>query len=291
VEAWDFSGYDLVISSSSAFAHGIITNGHPRHLCYVHSPARYLWDRTHDVLERSAKGVFGPLRRTALSRTFHTLRTWDAEAADRADVLLAASHTVQRRIQLYWQRESTVVSPPLDDFWLHDSLPSSASPYTAPYFFIASTLVPYKRIDLAIEACNRLGVPLVIAGEGRDGKRLQSLAGPTIKFVGYKTQEELQTLYAYALATLFPGDEDFGLVPLESLACGTPVIAYRSGGATETMEEDTTIFFDHPTADSLADALQKYSPATFDKKICRSKAARYSQRSFEESLRAQIAAL
>ena len=149
VEAWPFDGswfdyahhdkltmtresFDLVISSSSAFTHGIITNGHPKHLCYVHSPARYLWDRTHDVLKRSSKGLLGPLRRAYLERTFHKLRVWDTEAADRPDMLLAASKEVQRRIELYWRRESEVVYPPIEDCW-SEQRPATSEEHSTRY--------------------------------------------------------------------------------------------------------------------------------------------------------------
>ncbi len=287
VEAWDFSDFDLVISSSSAFAHGIITNGKPKHLCYVHSPARYLWDRSQDVLERAGHGLLGPLKKCHLSRTFHKLREWDAEVSDRPDRLLAASKTVQRRIELYWRRESEVILPPLDDFWLDANQTGNPQP-AGNYFFIASTLVPYKRIDLAIEACNRARLPLVIAGEGRDRRRLESLAGPTVTFVGYKNETELCALYAGATATIFPGDEDFGLVPLESLACGTPVIAYRSGGSRETLTDgETAAFFDEPTAESLEQILQRFERKAFSANRCREEVRKYSRTAFESAIRCE----
>ena len=139
--------------------HGIVTNGKPSHLCYVHSPARYLWDRTHDVLKRAGKV---PFRRRALERVFHNLRIWDSEAADRPDKLLAASDEVKRRIELYWRRESEVLHPPVDDFWF-DSNVERSTLNVKPYYLIVSTLARYKRIDLAIKACNKLGVPFKIA--------------------------------------------------------------------------------------------------------------------------------
>ncbi|NOS68144.1 MAG: hypothetical protein HOO67_07355 [Candidatus Peribacteraceae bacterium] len=155
VESWDFSEFDLILSSSSAFTHGIIANGKPKHLCYVQSPARYLWDRTHGVLERAGKGILGPLRRRYLSRTFHKLRIWDSEAADRPDGLIAASKEVQRRIELYWRRESAVIHPPIDDFWFTPLAPNYElritnfrNPQSAirNYYLIVSQLASYKRI-------------------------------------------------------------------------------------------------------------------------------------------------
>jgi len=256
VEQWDFSQFDIVLSFSSAFVHGIITNNEPKHLCYVHSPARYLWDRTHDVLEQAGKGPLGFVRRWYLERQFHKLRIWDAESAARPDALLAASHEVQRRIELYWRRGSEVIYPPIDDFWLQ--LETKSQKLEKSYYLIVSSLVRYKRIELAIEACNRESIPLKIIGEGPDRARLEKLAGPTVEFLGFQSQEKVRENYANARATIFPGEEDFGLVPLESFACGTPVIAYRAGGALETMlEGETGEFFEEANADSLLQAMQK----------------------------------
>lgn len=292
VEAWDFSEFDVVLSTSSAFVHGIITNSAPRHLCYVHSPARYLWDRTHDVQARAGKGLLGPLKQLYLSKAFHKLREWDCEVAPRADHLLAPSKEVQRRIELYWRRDSDVLHPPIDDGWLEQSKAQGVRTKEQGYYLIVSTLADYKRIDLAIEACNQLKVPLKIVGEGRAASALQKMAGSTIEFLGYKSHAELKELYTHASATLFPGEEDFGLVPLESMACGTPVIAYRSGGALETViEHKTGLFFDEPTADSLAHVLKTYSKADFDADTCHVHAKKFSKQKFEEGIRKSIESL
>ena len=298
IEAFDFSEFDLVISSSSAFAHGIITNGKPKHLCYVHSPARYLWDRTHDVTLQAQKSWFGYFKKWYLEHIFYTLRIWDAEASYRPDKLLAASSIVQRRIDLYWRRQSTVLTPPISNFWLEDSMSkvnyqkSIITPYNLKpntYYLIASSLVRYKRIDLAIEACNTLQKNLLIVGEGPDQKRLQSLAGPTIQFVGYKNDDELKELYNNAEATLFCGDEDFGLVPIESMACGTPVLAYRSGGALETIKEhETGEFFDKPTSESLEEVIKKFDQKIYSKEIARSHAQKFSEDQFRQGILQEI---
>ncbi|MEQ1849837.1 MAG: glycosyltransferase [Candidatus Peribacteraceae bacterium] len=289
-ESWNFSDFDLVISSSSAFAHGIITNGKPKHLCYVHSPARYLWDRTHDVIGQASKGPFGFLKKKYVEHVFHKLRIWDAEAAYRPDMLLSASKTVQRRCELYWRRESDVLYPPIDDAWFQATrypLPATRSGY-----LLVSSLVRYKRIDLAIEACNQLKLPLTIVGEGPDEMRLRNLAGPTVTFHGYTDQEELRSLYASSVATIFPGDEDFGLVPLESMACGTPVIAFRSGGALETVIEGKTgVFFDAPTTDSLVHVLQSFDQNTFSAEACLSQARKHSKERFVEEMHRAVTTL
>ena len=284
VEAWNFDTFDVVLSSSSAFAHGIITNGKPKHLCYVHSPARYLWDRTHDVQARAAKGLLGPLKRRYLSRTFHDLRIWDSEAADRPDALLAASKIVQRRIELYWRRKSDVVYPPIDDVWFEPSHASRRAESALQHYLIVSSLVPYKRIELAIDACTALKRPLKVAGTGPAYASLKRRAGPTIEFLGYVPRNQLRELYASARATLFPGDEDFGLVPIESMACGTPVIAFRGGGALETLTDQTGQFFADATAESLAHAIETFEKKTFDSAVLRQQAGHFRRETFEAAI-------
>lgn len=276
VESWDFSEFDLVISSSSAFGHGIITNGRPKHISYIHSPARYLWDRTHNVMTWWMRPFF------------HKLRVWDAEVSDRADVLLAPSKNVQRRIELYWRRDSQVLHPPLDDAWLSESMikATDRSLLTADYCLIVSTLARYKRIELAIEACNTLGMHLKIVGEGADVHRLKRMAGKTVEFYGYRNGDELRDLYVNALATIFPGDEDFGLVPLESMACGTPVIAYGAGGALETVIPGKTgVFFTQPTAKSLMEILKTFDRKNYSIQDCKERAKSFSRTVFEEHFR------
>lgn len=288
VESWDFSDYDLVISSSSAFAHGIITNGKPKHLCYVHSPARYLWDRTHDVATRAGEGLLGPLKKRLFERTAHTLRMWDCEAAYRPDTLIAASHEVKRRIELYWRRESAVVHPPIADEWYAPCSAKGAREHPE-YFLIVSTLARYKRIDIAIQACNTAKTRLIIVGEGPDRERLEKLAGPTIAFYGHRSGDELKDLYADAKAVIFPGLEDFGMVPVESMASGTPVIAFRGGGALESVTEGITgEFFDEPTEESLLGVVQKFEQKKYSKETLRAAAAPYKTVSFIAAMHSHI---
>jgi len=310
VESWDFSEYDLVLSFSSAFAHGIITNGKPKHICYVHSPARYLWDRTHDVINAAESHGFRllkPLKRKYLEHIFHKLRIWDCESSARPDKLIAASKEVQRRIELYWRRKSEVIYPPIDDFWLNNNQQATNQNSTALlrycannlpstidnqqfYYVIVSTLAPYKRIDLAISACNKGKKNLIIIGEGPDRKRLERLAGPTVTFLGYQPKEKVAEYYSNAIATIFPGSEDFGLVPLESMASGTPVIAFNKGGAKETViEGETGTFFDEPSADSLLCAMEQFDRDSFSPDKMRSHAEKFSRGRFEESIRNIIA--
>ncbi len=290
IEEFDFSEFDLVISSSSAFAHGIITNGKPKHLCYVHSPARYLWDRSHDVIERSNRGMVGPLKRAYLERTFHQLREWDAEVAPRPDTLIAASKEVQRRIELYWDRKSDVIYPPIGDEWFTNEITSQrANEPTSNYFLIVSTLADYKRIDLAIEACNRLKLPLKIAGEGAAMDALKKIAGETIEFLGYQTHDQLKELYLHARALIVPGEEDFGLTPLEAMAMGIPVIGFTKGGLKETVTEgDHGAFFSEKTPESLMKILDEFDQKKYSPEKCRMQAEKFRESNFVQKMHSSI---
>lgn len=285
VESWDFSEFDLVISFSSAFVHGIIIKPPVKHLSYIHTPARYLWDRTFDVQERASHGMFGSMRRWCLEHIFHKLRQWDATVSRRGDHLFAASKAVQRRIELYFRRESNVLYPPVDvdAFPLNDGKRED-------HYLIVSTLVPYKRIELAIEACNQLQRRLVIIGDGPQRKSLKRMSGETISFLGYAKRDVVLNYMQKAKAFLFTGDEDFGIAPLEAMACGTPVIAYGGGGALETVVEgETGIFFREPEVASLIQSMKKFETMTFDPFVCRKQAEKFSRTYFEKSLRQRIA--
>lgn len=283
VEAWNFAQYDLVVSSSSAFAHGIKTRGRTKHLGYVHSPARYLWDRTHDVRQRSSapKRVYGEY-------LFPRLRQWDAAAAGRADALLAASAEVQRRIQLYWRRPSTVLHPPVADLWFEQD----GRHQVPSHFLIVSTLTPYKRIDLAVEACNKLKMPLKIVGDGPQRAELERMAGPTVEFLGHLSPIDLLPYYRSAYATLVPGEEDFGLVPVESMATGTPIISLAKGGPLETVVEGKTgTFFSGQTAEGLMDALRRFRREDYAQDECRRRAEQFRRADFEKKIITAIDAL
>jgi len=281
VEAWDFSPFDLVISFSSACAHGIKVLAPTKHLSYIHTPARYLWDRTFDVQETSSKGALGAMKRWYLARTFHTLRQWDAEVGDRGDLLLAASKAVRRRIELYWRRESQILYPPVDV----DAFPLNRDS-REDFYIIVSTLVPYKRIDLAIAACNALKKKLIIIGDGPQRKILKRMGGETIQFHGYQQRAVVIDMLRRAKGFIFPGDEDFGIAPLESMACGTPVVAFGAGGALETVIDGKTgVFFTEPTAASLIDTLKRFEEMSFDPTTCRTQAELFSQKLFEENLK------
>jgi glycosyltransferase involved in cell wall biosynthesis len=258
VEQLDLTPYDLVITSDSGPMKGVITNPGAIHICYCHSPMRYLWDSYHSYAATMA-GVTGWL----FSMAAHYVRNWDYLAAQRVTHFIANSAHVARRIQHYYGRSSTVLHPPIDtERGFLASAPED-------YYLAVGRLVPYKRTDILIQACNRLGRRLRIVGVGPEMQSLRALAGPTIEFLGKLDTDSLWQTYAHCRALLFAAEEDFGMVPLEAQACGRPIIAFGKGGALETVrphqndslwqppgdECPTGVFFQDQTADSLAEAI------------------------------------
>ncbi len=246
MESLDLRDYDLVLSSSSAFGKGVITRPETMHICYCHTPMRWCWNY-REYVEREQ---LGGMARRVLPFLITGLRTWDQVSAMRVDHFIANSPVVAARIQKYYRRDAVVIPPPVEvsRFSFDPAIQGE------DYFLIISRLIPYKRIDLAIEACNRLHLPLVIIGAGRDMERLKRMAGPTIRFLGRLSDEEVVHYYARCRAFLFPGEEDFGLTPLEAQACGRPVIAYGSGGSLASVVEGITgEFFYEQTYDERSE--------------------------------------
>jgi glycosyltransferase involved in cell wall biosynthesis len=255
-ESFDLSGYDLILSSSSAFAKGVIPPPDARHICYCHTPMRFAW-RTDDYIKR--EGI-GKLQRTVLPLMLTYVRLWDVATTPRVDEFVANSHEVAARIARYYGRAATVIPPPVDL--------SPYRPWVPGNFYLAGgRLIPYKRLDLVIQAFSALGLPLKIFGTGRDRARLEALAGPNIEFLGQVDDQQRRELFASCRAFIFPGEEDFGITPLEAMSAGRPVIAYASGGALETVIEGVTgRFFGQQTAAALAVAVaaartDRYNPA------------------------------
>lgn len=273
-ESFDLRDYDLVLSSTTCFAKAIITRTETCHVCYCNNPTRFLW-MYHDYVayERLPRGA-----RAILPWIFTPLRTWDYVAAQRVDQFVAGSHNASRRIAKYYRRESEVVQAPIDTSHFR------VSKDIQDYFLILSRLQPYKRIDLAIKACNELGLPLRIAGVGPDAARLKAMAGPTVQLLGRVSDDERRALLARCRAFIFPGEEDFGLTPLEAMASGRPVVAYRAGGALETVKEgETGLFFDRPTSDSLTEALEGFSDV-FDPEAIRRHALWFDKTEFKRRM-------
>ena len=254
-ELFDLSEYEVVLSSSSSFAKGVITLPHTCHICYCYTPMRFVWNY-HTYIEQEP---FSRLTKLCLPYITHRLRRWDEITADRVDHYVAISGEVRRRIRKYYRRDATIIHPPVDVSKF------TVSEKDGGYYLILSRLLPYKRIDIAIEAFNSLRLPLKIVGNGRDLERLQKLAGPTIEFLGRLPDDETQRCLRECRALVFPGLEDFGLAPLEAMACGKPVIAYAAGGALETVRDGVTgSFFYEQTADSLVGAIADFDAAQFD---------------------------
>lgn len=284
VEDFDFTGFDVVISSSSAYAHGIITNLETKHICYTHSPMRYAWDYTHHYLKDQKLGLIGEL---IASRLIHKVRQWDFLAADRVDIRIANSKTVQERIRKYYRQDSQVIYPPVqtERFQPH--------PKHEGYFLIVSTLTPYKRIDLAIDLFNKIGKRLVIIGGGPDETRLKRLAGSHIDFLGFKSDEVVKEYLENCRAFIFPGEEDFGIAPVEAMACGKPVLALRKGGLTETMIEGVTgQFFEEETVDSMEAGLTQLliNEPDYDAEKIAKHAEQFSEKEFKKAMKSVVKA-
>ncbi len=274
-EGFDLAEYDVVLSVPSAFAHGVVTPPETVHICYCLTPARFLWNY-HAYVER--EGI-GRVARWFLPPFLTALRLWDRAAADRVDHFVAISRVVQERIATYYRRDAEIIYPPVST--------SAFSPCEerGDYFLIVSRLVPYKRVDLAVRAFGELGLPLYIIGGGRDAPTLQAMAGPNIRFLGRVSDAEMREYMAGCRALIFPGEEDFGLTPLEAMAAGRPVIAYAGGGAMETVIEGVTgEFFHAQTAGSLVEAVRDFDERRYDSSVLCRHAERFSRQVFEQRL-------
>lgn len=270
-ENFSFDGYDLVISITSEAAKGIITKPGTLHVCYCLTPTRYLWSGYSDYFpSRGGRWLAWPL--------VGYLRVWDRIAAQRPDFYLTTCQNVKQRIRQYYGREATVIYPPVDcQKWPM----ADGKPQTAEYFLVVSRLVGYKRVDLAVKTFNQLGWPLKVVGVGRQQDKLKRLARPNIEFLGHLTDRQLLGYYQKCRAVVFPGEEDFGLVPLEAQSCGRPVIVYRAGGAKETVIEGKTgLFFSKQTIASLTKAVQRFEKMKFDPAACRQNALRFRKTKF-----------
>jgi glycosyltransferase involved in cell wall biosynthesis len=274
MEGLDLRGYDLVLSSSSAFGKGVIVKPETMHICYCHTPMRWCWNYS-EYVEREQ---LGGMARRILPFLITWLRVWDQTSAMRVDHFIANSPVVAQRIQKYYRRESVVIPPPVEaSRFLFDP-----AAQIGDYFLVLSRLAPYKRIDLAIQACNMLQLPLVIIGGGRDEKQLKAMAGPTIRFLGRLSDSETLPYIAHCRAFLFPGEEDFGITPLEVQASGRPVIAYGAGGALASVVEGVTgTFFHKQTAESLAAVLASFDARQYHPQTIRNHALDFDKPRFQ----------
>ncbi len=253
-ESLDFSDYDLVISSSGAEAKGIITDKQTKHVAYVHAPTHYYWSRYDEYLKYPGFGVFDPLARLGLKILVSPLRKWDYKASQRPDKIIANSTYTKKQIKKYYDRDSSVVFPPVD---IDRFKPKKH--INRKGFVIAGRQTPYKRFDLAVTACSRLNKPLLVIGDGPENQKLRNLAGPSITFKTKVSDDKLIEAFQSAESFIFPGIDDFGIVAVEAIASGCPVIAYQSGGALDYIKPNKTgVFFKKQTVDSLVRALENY---------------------------------
>ncbi len=281
VEQFDLDGFDLVISSSHCAVKSAVRPGRARHLCYCHTPMRYVWDQR--------EAYFGPSRigrraSRALRPVLAWLARWDAATSYRVDRYLANSQHVAQRIGRYYNRRATVVHPPVDiDFFQPDGTPGTGTA------LVVSALVPYKRVDLAIEACRLAGVRLQIVGRGPDEARLRTRADGGVEFLGTRSDEDIRGLYRQAGVVLLPGEEDFGIVPVEAQACGRPVVALRCGGALETVVDGVTgVLVPEGTPEAFAAGIRRALEGRLDPAAIRRHAERFGRPRFESEFRAVI---
>jgi glycosyltransferase involved in cell wall biosynthesis len=282
IESFDLSGYDLVVSISHCAAKGVITRADTLHVCYCNTPVRYFWDLYPEY--------FAPSRAGALERLLgppvaHRFRLWDRLSSDRVDLFIGNSLNIRDRIRKHYRRPALVVYPPVDtDFFT----PGERPPERDAPFLTVSALVPYKGVDLTIRAANRIGAKLRVIGSGPDSNRLRSIAGPTVRFEEWVSMEDLREAYRTCRALVQAHEEDFGIAPLEALACGRPVIALARGGALETVTEETGVLFRETTETALDSAMREVSGRSFDPVALRRQALRFGRDRYRSEMRAVL---
>jgi glycosyltransferase involved in cell wall biosynthesis len=283
IESFDFSEFDVVICSSNSFAHGVVTNLNTTQICYYHSPMRYVWDWYNEYFEDLKYGSF---KKFVAKIFLSKIRLWDQLAAKRPQINIANSENVKRRIQKYYHKNAVVIYPPVDI--------SKFKPVKnhEDFFLIVSTLTPYKQIALAIKFFNKIGKKLVIVGEGKQAAELKSISAKNIQFLGRKSDKAVAALMARCRGFIFPGEEDFGITPVEAMASGRPVFAYGHGGVVESViDKKTGIFFKDPTIESFEQGFAKF--LSWEKKYFKpidavNRAKLFSREKFENNMRNEV---
>lgn len=276
IEGFSFDRFDRVLSLSHCVAKSVVVPGGVPHLCYCFTPMRYAWDQFDAYFGQERLGRVGS---AVMKPVMRRLARWDKETADRADRYVAISHYVAGRVDRYYNRVASVVYPPVDtDFYR----PDDSTP--EPFALIVSALVPYKRIELAIDACARARVPLKIVGNGPERGALENYANGRAEFLGRLSDDDVRVMYRRASVALLPGEEDFGIVPLEAMACGRPVVALGRGGALETVAPGTGILVDDMSVDAFADAVDRAVSTRFDRDVIRTHAEQFGRERFGDEL-------
>jgi len=279
IEDLNLENYDLVISSNTALSHGVLTDLNTKHICYCHSPMRYAWDWSNEYVKEN--NIIG-LKKLLYSPLIKYLREWDTLAADRPDLYVANSINVRGRIKKYYKPDSEVIYPPVEIERFR------AVEENQGYFLIVSTLTPYKKIGLAVQLFNKIGRKLIIIGDGPDREYLERIAGDNIEFLGYKDDDVVKEYMENCRAFIFPGEEDFGIAPVEAMACGKPVLGYFKGGLCETvMEGKTGEFFYEPTVEAMEDGLARlmYNEQFYKADSIRRHATQFSREEFEKKMK------
>ncbi len=281
IEQFDLSDYDVVLSDSASFAKGVITKPNTLHVCYCHTPPRYAWDDSHKYIEEF--GLPGAIKKL-VPFFMNYIRLWDKEAALRVDKFICNSYFVAERIKKYYNCKAEVIHPPVDTEKFYPAKTNDAE--KGNYFLMVGRLLTYKRFDIAINAFNELKLPLKIIGDGPENKRLKKMARNNIEFLGELSTDKLNYYYQNCRALIFPQEEDFGIVALEAMACGKPVIAYRGGGALESISENQTgIFFDEQTSESLSKAIKNFRADNFNSCKIREKALNFDRKAFKNRIK------
>lgn len=297
-ESYDLRGFDIVISSASALAKGVITQPETLHICYCHTPTRYLWTDTHSYVSELR---YPAIIKKILPRYLSRLRVWDRLAADRVDVFVANSRLVSKRIKKYYERDSKVIYPPVDIENMQPAVPSERITLGKPlaedgareefkgFFLIGGRLVYYKRFDIAVRAFNKLGMKLKVFGVGPELEGLKKIAKPNVEFLGRVTEKEKIRLYQTAAAFLHPHEEDFGITAVEAMSCGAPVVAYKAGGALETIQEGKTgLFFEHQDWETLADTILRGDFSNFNEQDIHEHAQKFATEVFKTNIRSYV---
>lgn len=285
IESFDLSGYDLVVSTSHCAAKGALTRADTLHVCYCFTPVRYFWDLYGEYFAPDRMGV---LEQAVGSWIAHRFRLWDRVSADRVDLFVADSEHVRDRIRKHYRRPSKVIFPPVDTRFFAPTTTSGAAPDTSAPYLVVSALVPYKGVERAIRVANKRKLPLRIVGTGPERKRLRAMAGPTIRFEEWLSMDALRDAYRSCRALIQAHEEDFGIAPLEALACGRPVIALRKGGAGEVVPPFAGVLFDDPTDDGLEQAIATFERRAFDPEALRMHAVGFDREVYRDRMRSLL---